>query len=41
MALVKGKVLARYKIWPSWLKLWSDFEWLENGMQPALEDEVD
>ena len=34
MALIKGKVLASYKPW-------TDFKWLENGLQPATEEHVD
>lgn len=34
MALIKGKVLARYR-------LWSDFQWLGNGLKLAVEDDVD
>lgn len=34
MALIKGKVLASYKPW-------TDFKWLDSGLQPAVEDDVD
>lgn len=34
MALIKGKVLARYAPW-------TKFEWIENGLKSAIEDDVD
>ena len=31
MALIKGKVVARYRTW-------FDLHWFENGLEPAVED---